>query len=239
MTGIFDMHCHILPRVDDGSKSIEESLWMLKKEYDDGVRHIILTPHFRYEMFETPREKLEERFGELKALAEKELPSDLSLHLGCEIHTSMDMDECLKAGRRLTMAGSRYVLAEFSGNDIKLYIRERVEKLLMSGYKPILAHVERYRVIRDDPAFLAELRNQGAYVQVNADTISGRDGLGARWFAKKLMKDDLIDFVGTDGHNSKDRSPEMGKCVRQMVKVMGEEYARRVLIDNPADIIRG
>ena len=237
MKGIFDIHCHILPGVDDGSKSMDESLWMLKKEFDDGVRHIILTPHFRYEMFETPKEKLEERFEELKQLAQKEFGPSLALYLGCELHTSMDMEECLKAGTRLTMAGSRYVLAEFSGADIKIYIKGRVQQLVMNGFIPILAHVERYQVIRNDPGFLAELKDQGAYIQVNADTISGRDGLGAKWFAKKLMKENLIDFVGTDGHNSKDRSPEMEKCVRQMIKVMGEDYARHILIDNPSEIV--
>ena len=82
----------------------------------------------------------------------------------------MDMVECLKKGRRLTLAGSRYVLVEFSNGDEKNYIEERVRSLLMNGFIPIIAHVERYKATRNDIGFLTELKDMGAHIQVNADT---------------------------------------------------------------------
>ena len=143
MTGLYDIHCHLLPGVDDGAKSLEESKWLLRKEYDDGVRNIIVTPHFRYKMFEPPLEVIKRQFLRLQQAAE-EVAGDLTLYLGCELHSSMDMVSCLRKGERLTMAGSRYVLVEFSYGDEKAYIKERVQQLKLNGYNPIVAHVERY-----------------------------------------------------------------------------------------------
>ena len=237
MQGLFDMHCHIIPGVDDGSKSMEESMEMLGMEYQDGVRNIILTPHFRYDMFEASDERVVKHFEKLKAAAAAKW-KDLALYLGCELHTSMDMVECLRSGKRRTMAGSRYVLAEFSGGDNKIYVKERVQKLKLSGYYPIIAHVERYRAVRDDLDLISELRGMGAFIQVNADTISGKDGFGMKRFAKKLMKEGLLDFVGSDGHGSRERTPDIGRAYQQTIKVMGEAYAGRIFVENPSKIIR-
>ena len=236
MQGLFDMHCHIVPGVDDGSKSLEESMAMLDLEYRGGVRNIILTPHFRYDMFEPSEELVQKQFLRLKEAASAAYP-DLNLWLGCELHTSMDMVDCLRSGKRRTMAGSRYVLVEFSGGDEKLYVKERVQKLKLSGYYPIIAHVERYRAVREDLDLIAELRGVGAFMQVNADTISGKDGFLIKRFAKKLLREELLDFVGSDGHGSKSRTPDIAKAYAQVVKVKGESYANRIFVTNPSKIV--
>lgn len=236
MKGFYDIHCHILPGVDDGARDMEESLWMLNKEYAEGVRHIILTPHFRYEMFEPHMNIVTRQFMQLRRAAMDIGEGDLQLYLGCELHSSMDMVECLRKGRRLTMVGSRYVLVEFSNNDEKTYIEERIRALLMNGFIPIIAHVERYNATRNDLGFLSDLRSAGAYIQVNADTISGESGFGAKMYAKKLMKQNLIDFVGSDGHRKNERIPQIGKCVAKMEKIMGPEYVKKIFIKNPQKI---
>ena len=236
MKGLYDIHCHILPGVDDGARNTEESLWMLNKEYNEGVRHVILTPHFRYDMFEPHLNIVTRQFMQLRRAAMNIGEEGMRLYLGCELHSSMDMVECLKKGRRLTMAGSRYVLVEFSNGDEKKYIEERVRSLLMNGYIPIIAHVERYKATRNDIGFLTELKQMGAYIQVNADTISGQDGFGARTFAKKVMKQGLLDFVGSDGHRKTERIPEIGKCVAKMEKTMGSESVKKIFIRNPRKI---
>ena len=134
MKGLYDIHCHILPGVDDGARNMEESLWMLNKEYQEGVRHVILTPHFRYDMFEPHMNIVTRQFMQLRRAAMNIGDEGMRLYLGCELHSSMDMVECLKKGRRLTLAGSRYVLVEFSNGDEKNYIEERVRSLLMNGF---------------------------------------------------------------------------------------------------------
>ena len=236
MKGLYDIHCHILPGVDDGARNMEESLWMLNKEYQEGVRHVILTPHFRYDMFEPHMNIVTRQFMQLRRAAMNIGDEGMRLYLGCELHSSMDMVECLKKGRRLTLAGSRYVLVEFSNGDEKNYIEERVRSLLMNGFIPIIAHVERYKATRNDIGFLTELKDMGAHIQVNADTISGQDGFGAKTFARKVMKHGLLDFVGSDGHRKTERIPEIGKCVAKMEKTMGSEHVKKIFIKNPRKI---
>ena len=236
MYGLTDIHCHIVPNVDDGSKSLEESLQMLRMEQSDGVSRLILTPHFRYDMFETPLETVRKQFEMVREAAAAELPG-LALYLGCELHSSMDMVDCLRRKERLTLAGSSYVLVEFSGADKRPYIKERLQKLKLSGFRPIVAHVERYPDVIRDLDFIDEMRENGVSFQVNADTISGKDGFGMKRFAKKLMKEDLLDFVGSDGHGAKERIPAMGKAYAQVCRTMGESYARRIFEENPSKVL--
>ena len=163
------------------------------------------------------------QFMQLRRAAMNIGDEGMRLYLGCELHSSMDMVECLKKGRRLTLAGSRYVLVEFSNGDV-------------NGFIPIIAHVERYKATRNDIGFLTELKDMGAHIQVNADTISGQDGFGAKTFARKVMKHGLLDFVGSDGHRKTERIPEIGKCVAKMEKTMGSEYVKKIFIKNPRKI---
>ena len=113
MKGIYDIHCHIVPGVDDGAKDLKTSVRMLQKEYDDGVRNIIATPHFRYDMFEPSLEQVKKQFLRVRKAAAEIGEDGIQMYLGCELHSSMDMTDCLKKGERLTMSGSRYVLTEF------------------------------------------------------------------------------------------------------------------------------
>ena len=113
--GIFDIHCHIVPGVDDGAADIEETRKLLEMEYKQGVRNIILTPHFRFQMFETPLEKVQRQFR-LAEEAAADISKDLHLYLGCEFHANMEMLSMLREKKVSTMAGSRYVLVEFSHN---------------------------------------------------------------------------------------------------------------------------
>ncbi len=236
MNGLFDIHCHIIPFVDDGAGDIEESVQMLRMEYEQGVRKIIATPHFRFHMFETPLEQIKEQFLLLKQAAE-EIGGDLELYLGCEFHANMEMVRMLSEGTVAAMAGSRYVLVEFSSGAEQRYIRERLYSLLSNGYKPIAAHIERYENLRKDIGFVAELADMGAYMQVNADSIIGREGFGTKRFCKKLMQAELLHFVGSDCHGSRQRVSRIGEAYAYVSKKLGDAYARQIFIENPQKII--
>ncbi len=236
MRNICDIHCHILPEVDDGASSMEESLNMLRMEFADGVQNIILTPHYRKEMFETPEEKMEQQFQALREAAKQILP-ELHLYLGCEVHTSMDMLEVFQYRKHLTLAGSSFVLTEFGGRDTKAYIKERCYSLLSNGYQPILAHVERYSCMMDDPGLVNGLRQMGCMIQVNAESILGKGGWAVKRFCRKLMQEDLLDFVGSDAHGTTRRIPQMGTCADYIEKKMGTGYAGHILRENPSIIL--
>lgn len=151
-----DIHCHLLPKVDDGAKDKEEALKLLEMEYAQGVRKIIVTPHYRIEMFETDKEEIEHQYRWLKTAA-KQLYDDLELYLGCEYHANSQMLEDLKTHRRETLAGGRYVLVEFSGMDSFAKQRKQVRELTGAGYIPIIAHAERYECLRNDIKNVEEL----------------------------------------------------------------------------------
>lgn len=236
MTGFVDMHCHIIPYVDDGANDMEEAIKMLNLEYAEGVRTIIATPHFRFKMFETPREEIIKQFLKLREAAKTIGEEGIRMYLGCELHSNMDMVDLLREKKVSTMGQSRFVLLELSGGAEPRYIRERVYALVAAGYKPILAHVERIEKIRKDIGFLEELVDMGARVQVNTESITG--DFSTRRFCKKLMKEDFLHFVGTDCHGKDYRVPKMKDAYNYVAKKFGEDYANSIFIENPLRIIK-
>lgn len=234
--GIYDIHCHIVPGVDDGAADYEETKKLLRMEYDQGVRGIIVTPHFRFRMFETPIDQIKKQFLLVRKAA-AEVGDDLNVYLGCEFHANMEMPNMLRAGEVSTMAESRYVLVEFSESSEDSYIKERTYTMLSNGYKPIVAHIERYEATRSDINFVEELVDIGAYMQINADSIIGKEGFSTKRYCRKLMKYDLVQYVGSDCHNLSSRLPHMGAAYDYVRKKMGAAYADHLFINNPRKIL--
>ena len=234
MRDLYDIHCHILPGVDDGAKNMDIALALIEKEIEAGVETIILTPHFRKEMFEPDMEDIWNAYDEL--LYETRY-KNIRLYLGCEFHANMEMVETLDNDLRPTLADSRYVHTEFAHNSTRAFMKERADALLMSGYRPIIAHIERYRATRKDFDLIEDLIEMGCEVQVNADAIIGRDGLGAQRFCKKLMQEDMLHYVGSDTHNLRGRAPHLGECCEYLKKHMGRLYTSRIMRDNPSKIV--
>ena len=234
MRDLYDIHCHILPGVDDGAKNMDIALALIEKEIEAGVETIILTPHFLKEMFEPDMEDIWNAYDEL--LYETRY-KNIRLYLGCEFHANMEMVETLDNDLRPTLADSRYVLTEFAHNSTRAFMKERADALLMSGYRPIIAHIERYRATRKDFDLIEDLIEMGCEVQVNADAIIGRDGLGAQRFCKKLMQEDMLHYVGSDTHNLRGRAPHLGECCEYLKKHMGRLYTSRIMRDNPSKIV--
>ena len=237
MIDLCDIHCHLLPGIDDGASSIAETVKLLKMEYADGVRTVIVTPHYRVGMFEPSMDDIYEQFARVKEIASL-VGEGLQVFLGCEFHANEDMVTVLRQGRRPTLAGSRYVLAEFSEKHEYPFIRRQCYELLSSGYKPIVAHAERYPAIRKDMDHLGDLAELGAYIQMNAGSILGKEGFFIRQFCKKAVKEDCIHFVASDAHNLTTRVPLLGTCAEYLQDLMGETYTRHILIENPKMILK-
>lgn len=238
MPEYFDMHCHLLFGVDDGPACITEALTLLQQEYDDGVRTIYLTPHYRRNMFECPNEVRVQNFELLKTHAKQHFP-ELNLKLGCEIHVSMDLVQDLKSGNCSPLEGTDFILLEFQEAAEKKYIIERCHAAMTGGYSPIIAHAERCIAIRRDFRLLQKLSDMGVYIQMNAGSISGEDGFLRKRFCKKVMQRNLLHFVGSDAHNPKNRKPNIRKCARYMKRIMGADYRDQIMEINPREIIEG
>lgn len=209
MDGIVDIHAHILPGVDDGAADWDETRWMLRCAYEQGIRAVVATPHY------SQRQDI----GRLRALAgqaEEEagkIARDLHVYLGQEILYFDSMVDRLKEGHALTMAGSRHVLVEFAPQLPYKKLYQASRKILLAGYYPIIAHVERYMALRDE-RLIDELSDIGCRLQMNYASLQG--GMldrSARW-CRRQARDGMIDFLGTDAHHRDRRTPEINRSLK-------------------------
>lgn len=235
MQHIWDMHCHIVPGVDDGAHTMDTSLEILRDGYKKGIDHIILTPHYRFGMFETPRDTVEQQYKLLAERVAAELP-DLKLFLGCEFHVFTDMTDTINGDPRYRLAGTQYVLLEFSEDHPAKFIEERCRSARNAGLLPIIAHGERYDAIRKHIEFVDELHEAGAYLQINANSIIGEDGWSMKHFCGKLLKSERVDFVGSDVHNMKDRRSHLAEACEYISSHYGTEAAQTLFVRNPEHI---
>ena len=224
---MIDIHCHLLYGVDDGAKTIEESVAMLEAAKEQGISAMILTPHYRHGMFAYPKEEIEEHFRILEPYAQK---LGIYLALGTEYHVNSHIVEALDSGRCRTMAGSRYVLCEYSHDSEYAYIYQMTQELVLHGYIPVFAHVERYGALAD-LQLAEELRNLGAWITVNADAVLGLEGMGPKKYCKKMLKAECVDAIASDSHGIKNRANHMGKCYELIEKKFVIENDDEIEID--------
>ena len=229
MNQFVDIHCHILPGVDDGSQSPEETKAMLEKAWDEGIQIMVATPHYH---------KQRGKNDILTRKLAKEVHPKMQICLGMEIYYGEDVPELLKTGKAVSIRKSRYILVEFSPGDDFQYILNAVRKLQMSGHTVIIAHIERYNCLREDISNVEYLREMGAYLQVNAGSITGSYGRSVKKFLREVLKAHLVQLVGTDAHGPEKRSPKMQEAYKEVVKRCGEEYADQIFGQNAKKVLR-
>jgi len=194
-----DVHCHILPGVDHGSQDVMQSLEMLRAEIDMGIDRVILTSHVTAETFENTPQSLTTAFETLKeAVAEAQLP--VELHVSAEYRIDEYWDTQYAAGAILPMPGN-YLLLENSFQQELLELDELMFDLQLKGYKPILAHPERYEYYARRHSRLTQLHNAGVKFQINILSLANYFGPVARETAEWLIKNEMVDMLGTDMHN--------------------------------------
>lgn len=229
-----------MPGLDDGASNLEETKNMLHMAYNEGIRHIIATPHFREERFTSSKHDINLAYKKTKELILQE-GLDINLYLGNEIYFSHNVSELLISNNIYTMAGSDYVLVEFSPSSSYQYIKSALQTLIMNGYFPILAHFERYNNIVNNWSYIDELYDMGIYFQVNASTITGAITKKPTRFVRKLLKYNMIHFIATDTHNDSNgyssRTPTINKCVSYLQKSYGQDLVNMLLHFNPSKII--
>ena len=213
-----DVHCHILPGVDDGAKDAMETRSMLEMAWNEGIRTIFATSHYDSEMGTGIWKRRKEALEQTRRMA-AEISPELKIASGAEIFFSEKAVEELEKGRIWTMNQSRYVLVEFFPGEEFFYIQRGLQTLQYKGFWPILAHVERY-------------------LQTNASSVIGRNGRRVKKHLRCLLKERLIHFVGTDAHGSRHRRPLMAECAAYIEKKTDREYCRKICRENAGKIIR-
>ena len=234
---IIDIHCHILPGVDDGARDERSTKKMLKIAAEEGIDAIVATPHFFYGADNEKAREIQARYRKVEKWW-KAQGSGKKLYLGNELYYGEGIVDALNQGLALTMNGTRYVLVEFPEYAEFHNIRTAVQKLLYAGYIPILAHIERYEHMQKR-ANIRELAEMGACMQSNVSAVLGERGFRTKRFLLRLMKDNLLHFVGTDAHGTWQRKPQMQRCIQYLEKKLGITTAHRILEENPEKMLKG
>lgn len=204
---MYDIHTHILPGVDDGARSLEETENMLQQEWQQGVRHIIATPHYAAGDTQSP-EKLRLLLESVRETARKMDP-EMTVDLGNELLHGPGMIESLQRGEALTLAGTRYVLVEFLPTERYSVIYQALRSYIMEGYLPVVAHVERYETLISHWNHMEETRRLGAYFQVNAGSLIGGFFQRRAAACRRLVEEGMISLIGSDCHREDRRVPVM------------------------------
>lgn len=197
---MIDVHTHILPFVDDGSSDVESSLDMVNECYLSGVKEFVFTPHYRIDEYETSVEEIKRVYNEFKAILSEKF-ADVKTYLGQEIFCDGKIYELLNEGKVLTINGGKHVLLEFNYT-AETDIADYVYNLSNMGYVPIVAHVERYEYLTDIRQ-IAELKENGALIQVNSSSVTGKESKPFKRKVKNLIKNGLVDFIASDVHSDR------------------------------------
>ena len=213
-----DLHCHILPGMDDGAKDTAVSLELLRREYEDGVRNIAFTSHFNSERttVEAFTVKRQAAFEQLTAALEGQ-PMQFDFKLGAEVFFSPGL--CELDTRALCMGDTAYLLLEFPTTHKPHFIRQTLYNLQQQGIVPLIAHIERYPYVLEDPTLLYDWVAAGAYAQINAGALLEPK------LCKKLCKFiqwGLVHVISTDTHSPDKRPPRMAQGVQQLEKLLGK-----------------
>ena len=232
MTGIIDVHTHILPGIDDGARDWDESRRMLETAYSQGIRHIVATPHYsrrglRPEIYELSARLTEEA---------KKIAPDFKTGLGQETYYHEGLVENLKQGQALTLEGTRCVLVEFDPQEAYHSLYQAVRKMTMARYIPVIAHVERYFCLREGKN-LEELVQCGCRLQMNYSSLEG-NGIWNREVrgCRRQVLEGRIHILGTDMHRMDYRKPDVRASLGWLEKHVGEQ-ALKALVSSNADKI--
>jgi len=232
---MIDIHTHILPACDDGAQDSESALRELGKMIASGVTDVITTPHFFLESGSSEREKITTIYREFEKQIKKE-NLNIRIHLLAEIYL---YPEIFRENMSLPcISKQKYILVETSATTSKDEFCEYGYKLLNDGFRPILAHPERYKLFNRFPQFAEDLIFRNFYLQVNAGSLLGVYGKGVEKTAWYIIKNRYAHFIASDTHCS-GHEYYLPAAYDKITSVTGKEYADKLVNDNPAKLLNG
>lgn len=237
---MIDLHCHILPGVDDGPATLRESLYMARYAVEDGIHTIAATPHSLGGTFPNPPQKIlkdVETFRE--CLISEKIP--LTIYPGAEVHFCPDMAKHILSGKTtfLDQAG-RYILIEFPFQIVPKKFKENLFQLRQNNIIPIIAHPERNPVIYRDTQFLADLISMGCLTQINSTSVTG--GFGDEIFhcTKELLELRMVHIIASDAHSAASRPPSLSLAVQSAADILkSQKEALEMVTERPKSILNG
>ncbi|USK63490.1 tyrosine-protein phosphatase [Peribacillus frigoritolerans] len=220
---MIDIHCHILPGVDDGSADMKESLSMARKAVEAGITHLFATPHHLNEKYVNVKSNIIVRVVRLnESLKQNNIP--LTIHLGQEVRIHRDIFTSLEKEEILTLNDNgTYLLLELPSGRVPTYTQEVIYELLLKGITPIIVHPERNKELIANHKLLFELVQEGALTQITSGSIIGKFGKSIQSFSNKIIQHNLAHFIATDAHNIGSRGFTLQQAYETISKVHGIE----------------
>ena len=234
---MIDIHSHIIPNVDDGARSVEETFNILKEAQEAGFTDVILTSHFLLNYYETNAQELIFWKEKLQEVLKKQ-GTKINLHSGMEIYITNQMEELMQKNKLLTLANSRYMLIELPIASNVQYLDYVIYYLEAKGIKPIIAHPERYKCVQKDPDIVEEYIEKGCLIQCNYGSIVNLYGREAEKTIKTLLKKNQVHFLGSDVHRENGTYLIILDAIKKIRKIIGENKINEITTINPKKILQ-
>lgn len=230
-----DIHCHILPGVDDGAPTWEIAQEMCQIAAADGIRHLVATPHANFE-FKFDRAAHQQTLDRLREVS----GGVLELSLGCDFHFSYEnLQDLFASPSTYTINGSNYLLLELSDFSIPANFDQQLYELISAGLRPILTHPERNMFLQQRPEMMLRWVANGCLMQLTGNALSGEWGRAAQKTARWLLDHDAAHVVASDAHNTTSRPPRLSPFRSLLTKWKGTERAQMLLDENPSAVVAG
>lgn len=220
---MIDIHCHILPEVDDGPKTLEESIILAKEAVKEGITSIIATPHHRNNKYDNTKTDIISHVGKFNEILVKEdIP--LSILPGQETRIFGEVIEDYRNGEILTLANTKYLFIEFPSSSVPKFSDRLLYDIQLEGLTPIIVHPERNKEILENPNILYNLVKNGALSQITAASLVGYFGKATKNLAKQLIENNLTHFIASDAHNTVNRTFKLSEAYEQVHNEYGLDY---------------
>jgi len=229
---MIDFHSHILPEIDDGSRNESESKQLLLEAKNAGFESIVSTSHYAVDCYEIPEYKRQDLLHDLQST--KDSPS---LYLGSEIFITMNMLDILKEHKASTINGTKYILFELPLRHSYPNLKTIIDNLKGAEYKLVLAHPERYLEVQRNFDILKEYKENGLLLQCNFGSIIGEYGFAAKRIVKKMLKEHLVDLMGSDVHRSNSTYLKIPKALEKISKIVSNDYLYQITTSNAENIL--
>lgn len=236
---MIDIHHHLLPGIDDGSRNLEMSVAMVQMAVEDGITHIVATPHANH-TYSYDRQRNQALVDEVRSSLPEETRNRVQLGLGCDFHLNFEnVEDARVNGTRYSINETEYLLVELPDFNIPTRLDEVLYNLRVAGLTPILTHPERNGTLQRSPERLDNWIKDGLLVQVTAGSVLGAFGGKAKDMAWRLLRGGAVQFLATDAHDTVRRPPKMMEARVQVEKRLGAELADLLCVGNPLAVFEG
>ena len=233
---MIDLHCHILPGIDDGAPDLETSLQMARMAVADGITVTACTPHMMPGYYDNTSDGVRAAVAALQVrLDDAGIP--LRLVTGADVHLVPGLASGLRDGSKLTLADTRYFLFEPPHTTAPPRMAEAVFDCMAAGFHPLITHPERLRWIEDHYEVMVQLAEAGAWMQITAGSVTGRFGKRTQYWAERMLDEGIVHILATDAHNLRSRSPVLSEAVEAVARRLGGQAAKDMVLTRPLAVL--